>query len=163
MRFRSTRVTIAFVASALIAIACRSGAPASGAVDSTSPPSSTSPGASGTVRSDSVLLRTDKAQYRAGETVTLTLENRSGTRYTFNPCFRTLEREQAGSWAPVPDPGRICTMEAWLLEAHGTRTGNTELDSPLEAGRYRIVVHLSPDTPTATTGISAVSDPITVS
>jgi hypothetical protein len=115
------------------------------------------------VKSDSVLLRTDKAQYRAGEKVTLTFENKSGSKYTFNPCSRSLEREQNGSWVAVPDPGRMCTMEAWVLDAHGTRSGDTELDSPLDAGRYRIVVRMSPDAPNATSAISAVSDPITVS
>jgi hypothetical protein len=115
------------------------------------------------VKSDSVLLRTDQGQYRAGEKVTLTFENKSGTKYTFNPCSRSLERERDGSWVAVPDAGRMCTMEAWVLDAHGTRTGDTELDSPLDAGRYRVVVRMSPDTPNATAAISAVSDPITVS
>ena len=164
MLFRIERVTVALVASALAALACRSGVPASG--DSTSTPSPTpsaNSSASTTVKSDSVLLRTDKAQYRAGEKVTLTFENKSGGKYTFNPCSRSLEREQSGSWVAVPDAGRMCTMEAWVLDAHGTRTGDTELDSRLEAGRYRIVVRMSPDTPNATTSISAVSDPITVS
>ena len=154
------RVTIALVASALAVVACRSGTPASGDSASTPTPA---PNASATVKSDSVLLRTDKAQYRAGEKVTLTFENKSGIKYTFNPCSRSLEREQSGSWVAVPDAGRMCTMEAWVLDAHGTRTGDTELDSPLEAGRYRVVVRMSPDTPDATTAISAVSDPITVS
>lgn len=166
MLSESKRVTIAVIASALAVAACRSGAPASGAADSASIPGpipSANTGATATVKSDSVLLRTDKAQYRAGEKVTLTFENKSATKYTFNPCSRSLEREQSGSWVAVPDPGRMCTMEAWVLDAHGTRTGATELDSPLDAGRYRLVVRMTPDTPTATTSISAVSDPITVS
>jgi hypothetical protein len=110
-----------------------------------------------------VLLRTDKAQYRAGEKLTLTFENKSGSKYTFNPCSRSLEREQRGSWVAVPDTGSMCTLEAWVLDPHGTRTGDTELDSPLEAGRYRIVVRMTPDAPNAAGSISAVSDPITVS
>lgn len=162
MRSNPKRVTIALLASALAALACRSGTPASG--DSTSAPSpGPSANASATVKSDSVLLRTDQGQYRAGEKVTLTFENKSGTKYTFNPCSRSLERERDGSWVAVPDAGRMCTMEAWVLDAHGTRTGDTELDSPLDAGRYRVVVRMSPDTPNATAAISAVSDPITVS
>ena len=164
MLFTAKRVTSALVASAFVLVACRSGAPASG--DSTSTPSPTpaaNTSASATVKSDSVLLRTDKSQYRAGEKVTLTFENKSSSKYTFNPCSRSLEREQSGSWVAVPDAGRMCTMEAWVLDARGTRTGDTELDSPLDAGRYRIVVRMSPDTPNATTSISAVSDPITVS
>ena len=164
MLSRSKRVTIALLTSSAAVVACRSGAPASG--DSTSTPSpapGASPSANATVKSDSVLLRTDKAQYRAGEKVTLTFENKSGSKYTFNPCSRSLEREQGGAWVPVPDAGRMCTMEAWVLDARGTRTGDTELDSPLEAGRYRVVVRMTPDAPNATTSISAVSDPLSVS
>ena len=161
MLSKAKRVTIV---SLFIALACRPSAPASGAGDSASTPSpNASPTASATVKSDSVLVRTDKAQYRAGEKVTLTFENKSGGKYTFNPCSRALEREQGGSWVEVPNAGRMCTMEAWTLDAHGTRTGDTDLDSPLEAGRYRIVVRMSPDTPNATSSISAVSDAITVS
>lgn len=158
MLLKAKRVTIAF---ALVALACRPSTPASGTPDSTTP--TPAPSASATVRSDSVLVRTDKTQYHAGEKVTLTFENKSATKYTFNPCSRSLEREQNGSWVAVPDPGRMCTMEAWVLDAHGTRNGDTDLDSPLDAGRYRIVVRMTPDMPNATTSISAVSDPITVS
>jgi len=162
MRFTKQRVTTLIFVCAAMAAACKSGAPG-GATDSASTPSpSENPSASATVRSDSVLLRTDKSQYRAGEKVTLTFENKSGSKFTFNPCTRSLEREQGGSWVAVPDAGRMCTMEAWVLDARGTRTGDTELDSPLAAGRYRIVVRMSPDAPNGA-GISAVTDPITVS
>ncbi len=129
-------------------------------VDSTASPSATS----GT-RADSVVLRTDKTQYRAGEKLTLTLENKSGSSYAFNPCTRSLERESGGSWSTVPEEGRICTMEAWILDAHGTRTGATELPSSLTAGRYRVVVRMTMESPggAAASAVSAVSDPITVS
>src|SRR5262245_16402118 len=117
MVFNFMRVTIVLVA--LAAVACRPNAPASGAGDSASTPppaANATPGATATVKSDSVLLRTDKAQYRAGEKVTLTFENKSSGKYTFNPCSRALEREQGGSWVAVPDAGRMCTMEAWVLD-----------------------------------------------
>ena len=155
------RVTIVATLVAL-GTACRSGAPNPGAADST--PATPPPSASTTVRSDSVVMRTDKAQYRAGEKVTLTFENKSGNTYTFNPCSRALEKEAGGSWTAVPDPGRMCTMQAWLLEPRATRTGDTELDSPLAAGRYRIVVRMTVDGPGSSgSAITAVSDPITVS
>ena len=160
MRLKQPVTTIVALA-ALGTLACRSNAPNPNTGDSSAPPASN---ATGTVRSDSVVMRTDKAQYRAGEKVTLTFENKSGTRYTFNPCSRSLERESDGTWTAVPDPGRMCTMEAWILEPHETRTGDTELDSPLAAGRYRIVVRMTADAPGSSgAAITAVSDPITVS
>jgi len=58
----------------------------------------------------------------------------------------------------------MCTMEAWVLGPRATRTGDTELDSPLTAGQYRIVVRMTVDAPGSSgAAITAVSDPITVS
>jgi len=147
--------------------ACRSSAPGSASTDSASSAradsSSPTAGAS-TVRSDSVVLRTDKTQYKAGEQLTLTFENKSASSYAFNPCTRSLEREAGGSWTAVPDEGRMCTMEAWILDARGTRTGTTELPTPLAPGRYRVVVRMTVESPggAPASAISAVSDAITV-
>src|SRR5688572_3485871 len=149
--------------------ACRSSAPGSASTDSASSAraDSTSPaaGASTTMRSDSVVLRTDKTQYKAGEQLTLTFENKGASSYAFNPCTRSLEREAGGSWTAVPDEGRMCTMEAWILDARGTRTGATELPSALAPGRYRVVVRMTVESPggAPAPAISAVSDPIMVS
>ena len=152
--------------------ACRSGTPETGGTDSAAAPARAdtqpSPATSGTetptVRSDSVLLKTDKAQYKAGEQIALTLENKSAASYAFNPCSRTVEREEGGTWSPVPEPGRMCTMEAWILDPRGTRSGNTELPATLTPGRYRVVVRLGLDSGAAPgSAIAAVSDPITVS
>jgi Big-like domain-containing protein len=151
--------------------ACRSGTPGGSTSDSTTPssssatpaPSSTSPTPSPT-RADSIVLRTDKAQYHAGETMTLTFENKSGASYTFNPCTRTIERESGGGWTPMPDEGRMCTMQAFILAPHATQTGTTELPSPLAAGRYRVAVRMTLDQATGQPSkpLYAVSDPITV-
>lgn len=117
----------------------------------------------GGTRADSLVLRTDKQQYRAGEKVTLTLENKGARSYAFNPCTRSLEREENGNWRVVEEPDRMCTMEAWILEPHGTRTGATELPQPLSAGRYRVVVRLTVEgSGTPAPAVIAVSDPITV-
>lgn len=137
----------------------RSAAQPSARVDSAAPGAD-----SATTRSDSVALRTDKAQYRAGERMTLTLENRSANSYAFNPCTRSLEREENGAWTPVAEPGRVCTMEAWILDARGTRSGATELPSPLAPGRYRVVVRMTMESAPGAHGaaVTAVSEPITV-
>jgi hypothetical protein len=152
--------------------ACRSGTPDAGTGDSAAVPAQTDtsqPASSGTtpptIRSDSVLLRTDKATYKAGEQIALTLENKSASGYAFNPCTRSVEREDGTAWTAVAEPDRMCTMEAWILDPRGTRTGNTELPTPLVPGRYRVVVRLTVESPGAAsnTAITAVSDPITVS
>ena len=158
------------IAAALALAACRSGSSGSASADSATSTAAdtaakTPTTESGTVRSDSVLLRTDKPQYKAGETLTLTIENKSARSYAFNPCTRSIEREDAGAWKPVTEEGRICTMEAWILDPRGTRTGTTELPTTITPGRYRVVVRLTVEAagsaPAA--AITAVSDPITVS
>jgi hypothetical protein len=97
--------------------------------------------------------------------MTLTFENRSAGSYAFNPCQRSIEREDGGAWKPVPDEDRMCTMEAWILDPRATRTGTTELPATIAAGRYRVVVRMSVESPGATnaSAITAVSDPFTVS
>jgi hypothetical protein len=146
--------------------ACRPGAPGSTPRDTAK--SSTSAGAgdsatSGVAKTDSVVLRTDKSQYRSGEQITLTFENRSASSYAFNPCQRSIEREAGGSWSPVPEEGRMCTMEAWILEPHGTRSGPTELPASLAPGRYRVVVRMSVEgAGGVASAVSAVSEPISV-
>ena len=165
MRFDNRHAHISALATMMLMVGgCRPSAPASSASDSTPTPSASSPSTPST-RSDSVVLRTDKSQYRAGEKVTLTFENKSSRSYAFNPCTRTIEREENGTWTALPDAGRMCTMEAWILDPHGTRTGPTELPSPMAAGRYRVVVRMTVESTDGTPGtpLMAVSDPITVS
>ena len=168
MRFDNGHARISALAAMMLMVGgCRPSAPGSSASDSspsTPTPSASSPSTTST-RSDSVVLRTDKSQYHAGEKVTLTFENKSSRSYAFNPCTRTIEREENGTWTALPDAGRMCTMEAWILDPHGTRTGPTELPSPMGAGRYRIAVRMTVESTDATSAapVIAVSAPITVS
>lgn len=170
MRFDNRHLAATMVCAALVTLGgCRSSAPGTATGDSAATPARTDtgapPAASATVRSDSVVLRTDKSQYKAGENMTLTFENRSASSYAFNPCTRSLERESGGAWTLVPDEGRMCTMEAWILDPRGTRTGTTELPTTMTPGRYRVVVRMTVESPGAASAsaITAVSDPITVS
>jgi hypothetical protein len=167
---RSVAAVTAVIAATMLGLGgCRARGPGSAAdsarsgarTDTLPAPGAAAPSA----RADSVVLRTDKSAYRAGEKMTLTFENRSARSYAFNPCTRTLEREENGTWTALPDEGRMCTMEAWILDANGTRTGTTELPTPLPAGRYRVVVRMTVETVGGSTAppINAVSDPITVS
>jgi hypothetical protein len=170
MRFDNPPLAALVIVATIALAGCRSGTPGSASGDSasTSPRTDTTPpapAASATVRSDSVLLRTDKTQYKAGEELTLTFENKSAASYAFNPCTRSLEREDGASWKPLPDEGRMCTMEAWILGPRASRTGTTELPATIAAGRYRVVVRMTVEGTGSTpaSAISAVSDPITVS
>jgi hypothetical protein len=169
MRIGNGHLSLAAVSLVVAAFsACRPSTPGGGPADTVNPPqasdSAAPPIASNTVRADSVVLRTDKAQYRAGEKITLTFENKSGSSYTFNPCTRLVERESGGSWTTVPEDNRMCTMEAWILEPRGTRSGATELPATMAPGRYRVVVRMTMETsPGSASAVSAISDPITVS
>jgi hypothetical protein len=168
MRIGNARLSLAGFGLVLVAnAACRPGAPGAARSDTAKPSTSADAGtgpASGTVRTDSVVLRTDKTQYRSGEQMTLTFENRSASSYAFNPCARSLERENGESWSAVPEEGRMCTMEAWILDPHGARSGPTELPGSLAPGRYRVVVRMSVEGPGGVaSAVSAVSDPISVS
>ena len=170
MQFDTRRLsTVGLAVATATLIACRPSTPGSSAGDSAAPvaraDSAAAPVNPTTARADSIVLRTDKAQYHAGEKMTLTLENRSAASYTFNPCTRSLEREDGATWIPLPDEGRMCTMEAWVLDPRGTRSGPTDLPSPLAPGRYRVIVRLTREQTTGTTSsaVTAVSDPITVS
>jgi len=110
-----------------------------------------------------VTLATDQSRYRPGARVSLTLVIRTDATYAFNPCGRLVEREVDGAWRPVEEPGRICTMAAWLLEPRATRTATTELPAALDAGRYRLLVALTREgsTPPAER-LQAVSAPFAV-
>src|SRR3954466_11750535 len=116
MRFDNRQTRIGTLAATMCVLGgCRPSAPGPATADSTPTPATSSPAAT-SARSDSVVVRTDKSQYHAGEKVTLTFENRSGRSYAFNPCMRIIEREENGAWTVLPDAGRMCTMEAWILD-----------------------------------------------
>lgn len=106
-------------------------------------------------------LRTDRATYRAGEKGTLTIVNRGALGWSFNPCTRTLEREDGGTWTAVPE-GRMCTMEAWILKPHETRTAPLDFGPTLGAGRYRLVIGFVGDGDPAGRRIRARTAPVTI-
>ena len=154
-------------------IACQSGPAGDRETASAAPPSpadsaaAVAPGASTDTTAtptDSVVVTTDKTQYRAGEAMTLSFENKSASSYAFNPCTRSIERDDAGTWTTVPEPNRMCTMEAWILDPRGTRSGPTELPTPLTPGRYRVAVRMTKEPPggAAASAVVAVSPPIEV-
>ena len=55
-----------------------------------------------------------------------------------DPALRYLKK--SGGWETLEEPGRICTMEAWILGPGETRTGRTELPPEIPSGRYRVAL-----------------------
>ena len=111
--------------------------------------------------STGVNITLDRAQYRPRDMVTLTIDNVSGRDLGYNACTRRIEREAAGRWAEVPEPDRVCTMELRLLARGEKVTERTDLPA-LSAGRYRITVAFSDQSPTPGAAIRAVTAPFTV-
>jgi hypothetical protein len=69
--------------------------------------------------------------------------NRTGSTYAFNPCTRSVESQSGTTWSAVAEEGRMCTMEAWMLEPNQMRTVDTDLPSTLGAGTHRVVIELT--------------------
>ena len=108
-------------------------------------------------------LRTDKTHYRAGDALTLTFVNKSTATFAFNPCPRIIQRQVGSDWIPVDEGPRMCTMEAWILKAHETRTAQTKLPGALAAGQVRIVVALTKEgQPSSSSGVRAISPTVTI-
>ena len=105
-----------------------------------------------------VTVATDTRSYRAGDPVELRIVNSSARRFTFNPCTRTLEREDdAGvdKWSVVKED-RMCTMIAHVLDPKTTRNERTELGEDLAPGNYRMLVTFASDSP-ATSAVKVIA------
>lgn len=112
-----------------------------------------------------ITLRTDGAEYAAGGAVGLTIASAAEATYSFNPCTRIVEVRDGAVWNAVDEGGRVCTMEAWLIEPGASRTATTELPEPLAAGQYRMVIAFTRegDAQSSPERFSATSPPFTVS
>jgi hypothetical protein len=112
-----------------------------------------------------VTITTDTRTYRPGDPVELRITNSSARRFTFNPCTRTLEREdEAGvdRWSVVKED-RMCTMIAHVLDPNSTRNERTELGEELGPGTYRMVVAFASDSPAPNAvRVTAYTQPFTV-
>lgn len=76
-----------------------------------------------------------------GDSVTLTLDNRSSEQIGYNLCSSGLQQQTAAAWDPVPSDV-ACTMELRTLEAGGETTYRMALPSTLQEGRYRYVTNI---------------------
>jgi hypothetical protein len=77
--------------------------------------------------------------YAPGTSVPLLVDNESGVDYTWNPCFRGLERRLGATWAQVNENDRVCTAEAWLLQSGDRVETATDVPRFLLTGEYRFV------------------------
>ncbi|MDQ3949904.1 MAG: hypothetical protein M3282_06135 [Gemmatimonadota bacterium] len=139
----------AFALVAMVAIACQP-----------MPPRSEEPGAP---PASGVMITLDRTRYAPGSRVEMRVTNHTSETRGFNPCTRSVERRQGDSWVMVPEPGRVCTMEIWLVNPHGSRAGTTELPAWLPRGTYRLALILTregggPPAPT----VRALSEPFQV-
>ena len=138
-------------------------------VESQAPDSATpapSPAADSTpMPSSPITVSTDTRSYRPGDPVELRIRNDAAGSYTFNPCTRTLERENenaADSWAEVKEE-RMCTMIAHVLEPKSSRVERTELGEELPPGRYRMLLRFSSAAPAAKAShVTIYTQPFTV-
>lgn len=103
-----------------------------------------------------------RTSYRAGDPIELTVTNHSGDTLAFNPCTRILEREKNGGWEVLEEPGRVCTMEAWILGPGEVRAGRTELPPRMPPGRYRVALGFTVEGRAGGARLTARSAPVTV-
>ena len=112
-----------------------------------------------------ITVSTDTRTYRPGDPVELRIRNSDSGSYTFNPCTRTLEREQdevADQWTEVKEE-RMCTMIAHVLDPNSSRVERTELGEELSPGRYRMLLRFSSAAPAARASqVTAYTQPFTV-
>jgi len=118
-------------------------------------------------RSD-VTITLDRTTYTPASTVQVTVTNGSLVVLGYNQCSsRTVERQSGQTWAAIPEPGRMCTMELRLLNPKETQTFGVTLPQNATAGTYRLVLGLSRQGPVAsdaqqTTSVQAYSEPFQI-
>jgi hypothetical protein len=103
----------------------------------------------------------DRSTYRPRDNVRITVTNDVQRNLGYNACTRVIERETGADWTVVPEPDRICTMELRLLARGETVTEETDLPA-LPAGRYRIALSFSDQSPEAGAPVRGLTEPFVV-
>ena len=113
-----------------------------------------------------VTIDLDRTSYSPGSQLQLRVTNHTTDQLGYNPCTRSIERRQGEGWSLIVEPGRVCTLQLYLLSAHGTRTDPTDLPATIAPGTYRIALAFTNESPgvnpPTATPIRAVSAPFQV-
>ena len=135
---------------ALVTVACQPNPQP----DATSAPA----GSTTSSRSAGVTVVADKATYPRNAAVNLRLTNNTADTLGFNRCSsRTVERQSGQTWAAIPEPGRMCTMELQLLKPGETQTITVSVPANVEAGTYRISISFNRQSSAATSAVRGTS------
>jgi hypothetical protein len=86
-----------------------------------------------------VTLTVDRTQYRAGNTMVLTLRNGTAQNIGYNLCGAGLDRRVGTEWQQVqPGLAEVCTLELRTLAPGGSATYRHTVPSGLAPGEYRV-------------------------
>lgn len=85
-----------------------------------------------------VSLTVDPGVISPGDSIELTLTNRSASQIGYNLCNSPLQRRDGSSWEPVPSD-QPCTMELRILEPDGVTRYAIDVPTDLAPGEYRFV------------------------
>ncbi len=86
----------------------------------------------------------------AGAAIDVRFQNATSSRYWFTTCSRTVERQVAGEWQPLPAELRLCTAEVYSLPANGTVERTVDVPVDATTGTHRFVFTVFVDAPEAT-------------
>lgn len=88
---------------------------------------------------DRIDLSVDRGQYRAGDTMMITLRNGSPDRIGYNLCPVALERRVNAEWQESPQRlAEVCTLELRILDPGGSDTYQHTVPRGLTPGEYRV-------------------------
>jgi hypothetical protein len=119
------------------------------------------PPATANVAANAVVLSLDRAQYRSGDTMVLTLRNGLAHTIGYNLCGAALERREGGEWRQVqPGLAEVCTLELRTLAPGAGATYRHTVPPGLAAGEYR--VRSAVESPLGGSWVAVQSAPITI-
>lgn len=75
----------------------------------------------------------------AAASIDVRFENTGVHTYRFNPCERGVERLEVGGWVRLPPELRLCTAEAFALDAGSTNVHRSDVPVDASAGTYRFL------------------------